>query len=138
LGFSRVFDYVAGKADWLAYGLPAEPEEFETSIVKARMLKEFPRCLPTEPLSEARERARKTPSNVCPVLNEVGTLLGLLGPDHWDDDPQKRAEEVMISGPTTVRPSLSIREAEEMLANGKQQPLLVTSSDGKLMGMFGQ
>jgi CBS domain-containing protein len=138
LGFSPVFDYVAGKADWLAYGFPVEPEKFETSIVKARMIREFPRCHPSEPLFEGRERARAAASDVCPVVNEAGILLGLLRPDHWDNDPQARADEVMESGPTTVRPSLAIQEAEEMLAKGKQNYLLVTSSDGKLMGVFKQ
>jgi rhodanese-related sulfurtransferase len=27
LGFTQVYDYVAGKADWLAHGLPTEGEQ---------------------------------------------------------------------------------------------------------------
>jgi CBS domain-containing protein len=136
LGFTRVLDYVPGKVDWLAYGLPVEPEEFERSLVKGRMLREFPRCLPGEPLSEARARARIMASDVCPVVNEARILLGVLGAAHWDGDLERRAEEVMQPGPTTVRPSLSISEAEEMLAEGKQDVLWVTSADGRLMGIF--
>jgi hypothetical protein len=100
------------------------------------MLREFPRCLPGEPLSEARARARIMASDVCPVVNEAGILLGVLGAAHWDTDLERRAEEVMPPGPTTVRPSLSISEAEEMLAEGKQDVLWVTSADGRLMGIF--
>ena len=34
LGFTQVYDYVAGKADWLAHGLPTEGEQAQIPRAK--------------------------------------------------------------------------------------------------------
>ena len=34
LGFTQVYDYVLGKADWLAYGLPTEGEQAQVLRAK--------------------------------------------------------------------------------------------------------
>lgn len=45
-------------------------------------------------------------------------------------------ETMMDPGPTTLRPSYLIDDAVELLAKQNQDGILVTSSDGKLMGIF--
>lgn len=46
------------------------------------------------------------------------------------------AEEVMNRAPTTLRPSHAIDDALELLRKSARRATLVTSSDGKLMGVF--
>jgi hypothetical protein len=61
---------------------------------------------------------------------------GLLREDAWKNDPAQAAENVMEPGPTTLRPGYGTDDATELLVKRKQDAMLVTSSDGKLMGAF--
>jgi hypothetical protein len=42
----------------------------------------------------------------------------------------------MEPGPVTLRPNVSVQNATQYLERIKRKAILVTSSDGKLMGVF--
>ncbi|HZA55236.1 MAG TPA: CBS domain-containing protein, partial [Candidatus Udaeobacter sp.] len=63
-------------------------------------------------------------------------VLGLLRKDAWNDDPTSTAERLMESAPTTLRPYYPAEDATELLDQKGADAILVTSSDGKLMGVF--
>lgn len=54
----------------------------------------------------------------------------------WERDPTASAEQLMDGGPTTVRPSDPLEKAERLLEKSDRGTVLVTDSDGKLLGAF--
>jgi predicted transcriptional regulator len=136
MGFSKVFDYMLGKADWSAYGLPLEREEAEPPMVIERMERQTPTCRLNEPIGAIKRRAQKEGFALCPVVNELGIVLGAVSEDEWGADPATPAERVMEPGPVTLRPNVSVQNAAEYLGRIERNTILVTSSDGKLMGVF--
>jgi predicted transcriptional regulator len=90
----------------------------------------------TESVGTARQRAEQLAFTICPVVNEGGFVLGLIREEGWQADPGTPAEQVMESGPTTLRPSATIDEAMKHLDKNGWSAILVTSSDGKLLGIF--
>ena len=136
MGFDKVFDYAAGKVDWLAFGLPVEAEQGTSPMVITQMEKELPKCGLSDPVGEAKRRAEKLGFSICPVVNEGGIVLGLVREEHWKGDSAVPVHKIMESGPTTLRPSYSAEAATEFLMENDWDAVLVTSSDGKLMGIF--
>jgi CBS domain-containing protein len=101
-----------------------------------RMEREFPTCQLSDSLKEAKRRAQQLGFNLCPVVNEQGIVLGVIREEMWKKDQVRSAEEVMEPGPTTFRPSYPVDDATEFLDKQNADAVLVTSSDGKLLGIF--
>src|SRR3954467_5038349 len=78
LGFGRVFDYVAGKQDWFASGLPREGKQAGIPHAGDVADRTVPTCKPTDPVGPVRDRMRDTPWDVCVVVNDEHVVLGLL------------------------------------------------------------
>jgi CBS domain-containing protein len=135
LGFANVCDYVAGKEDWLAYGLPIEGELAEAVTVGKLADREVPVCRFDDKLADLAQRLRPTRWSECVVVNEPGIDLGLLRKswEHAGDDIT--AEQVMESGPITFRPHVGRDETVSYLQEKKIPSVLVTTSDGKLVGL---
>jgi hypothetical protein len=95
LGFEQVFDYEAGKIDWLAYGLPVEGEIAGAPLVINQMERQVPKCRLRDSAGEAKQYAEQLGLNLCPVVNEQDIVLGLLREDAWEDDPSSPAEKLM-------------------------------------------
>ena len=98
--------------------------------------RQVPTCQLNESVGEAKRRAEKLGFRICVVVNEQGIVLGLVEKEAWKKDSAIAVETIMDPGPTTLRPSSLFDEAAELLAKRKQNAILVTSSDGKLMGVF--
>jgi CBS domain-containing protein len=130
-----VFDYMAGKLDWMAFGLPLEREE-NIPLVAERLLLGWPVCRLDDTTGDAKQRAQAMGASSCPVLNEQGVVLGVVRKDDLEGLRPMSVEEVMDPAPTTIRPSYSVQDATELLESNRQEVALVTSSDGKLMGVF--
>jgi hypothetical protein len=119
-----VYDYVDGKADWMAYGLPVEGADgpfLGDDLVAATT------CDVHATVGEVRSLLGDDPVIVLAdglAVGEVdaGTLDGR-------DDGEKLLD-VMDPVPTTVRPSVTFAAAAED-GGGRQ---LVTTSDGRLVG----
>ena len=56
MGFSRVYDYVPGKADWSASGLPTEGTRAGTPTIGEAARRDVPTCAPAEKVGAVRER----------------------------------------------------------------------------------
>lgn len=125
-----------GKIDWVAFGLPVEPEHLSDSMLISRIERDVPTCRLDDSVSEIKRRAQNKGFDLCPVLNEHGVVLGVVTADGWNGLSTKVAGQIMELGPTTFRPSVSIQSAVESLEKNKKPAALVTSSDGKLIGVF--
>ncbi|HEU4345562.1 MAG TPA: CBS domain-containing protein [Candidatus Binatia bacterium] len=120
----------------MAYGFPVEQERPASRRLIDVMERQVPTCHLTDSAAQAKQRAAAFGLNLCPVVNEQGVVLGVVTADRWTRDPGAPAEKIMEPGPTTLRPSASVNQATELLDKQDAEAVLVTSSDGILMGVF--
>jgi CBS domain-containing protein len=136
LGFDNVCDYVAGKQDWLAYGLPIEGELAEAVTVGKLANRAVPVCRFDDKLADVAQRLGPTGWSECVVVNEPGIVLGRLRKSMWEDAADDMtAEQAMESGPITYRPHVRREEMLSFMQKKKIKSALVTTSDGKLVGL---
>ena len=122
-----MYDYVDGKVDWMAYGLPVEGED---GPFAGEFATEVPTASPDDPVSAVRERLGQAPRGV--VTTDDGVVLGLVDRDVIDGaDADVPVATVMRLSPTTVRPSV---EHATLVEQGDEH-VLVTTSDGRLVGV---
>jgi CBS domain-containing protein len=131
LGFELVYDYVAGKADWGAAGLPREGRAAGGPTAGDAADTSVPTCRLGDDLAEVRARVRAAGWDQCVVVNEQGIVLGRLGRRALSADSAVSVEEAMTEGPGTVRPNARLDELLERL----ERRNLVTTSDGRLVGI---
>ena len=134
LGFTNVYDYVGGKADWFSAGLPREGKL--TSIPRAGDVarRDDVTCRPTERISDVIERIRAAGKDTCIVTTDGGVVLGRVRTDRLDGDSQGPVEEVMELGPTTTRADTMLESILERLNARNLERILVATSDGRLVG----
>lgn len=128
-----VFDYVAGKQDWLANDLPVEGELAETPTLGQLADRDAATCFPSERAGARRDRLEEEKRDFCVVVNEAGIVLGLFRGDAQATGEQT-VEQMMEIGPTTFRPHVTAEEARDYLRQKELDPILVTLSDGRLVG----
>jgi CBS domain-containing protein len=126
---------MAGKLDWMAFGLPLEREE-KTPFVVERLFLGWPVCRLTDMTADTKQRVRASGAAFCPILNEAGVVLGVVQKSDLEIERLVSVDEIMDPAPTTLRPNYSVDDATELLERNKQEAALVTSSDGKLLGVF--
>ena len=136
LGFTQVYDYAAGKADWAAMGLLTEGKAAERPRAGDIARKEVPTCHLSERLSDVRQRTEAAGWNVCLVLDDNGILLGRLRQRALHKDPDAIVEKVMEEGPTTIRPNTELENIIRRMQAKKVGSIVVTKSDGRLIGIL--
>ncbi len=133
LGFTQVFDYAAGKADWISTGLPTEGTEAGRPRAGNVAQRGIPTCGLPDRLGDARDRAQDADQNVCIVVDDHGVVLGRLRGDALRDDPEATIESVMEDGPTTIRADASLEEITERMRKRGVGSILVTDPEGRLL-----
>ncbi len=136
LGFERVYDYVPGKADWAASGLPAEGTAASLPKIGDLARTDVPTCSPQEKLSAARERVRKAGWDRCVVVGEGRVVLGLLREKELASDPEANVELAMRSGPATFRPNEPVEKLVKRMRDRGATAIVVTTPDGRLVGLL--
>ncbi len=136
LGFERVYDYVPGKADWSASGLPTEGTLASVPNIGDAARQDAPTCTPTEKVGDVRDRTRRAGWDRCVVVNEERVVLGLLREKELDTDPEATAEEAMRNGPATFRPDEPVEKVAKRMRERGASAIVVTTSDGRLMGLL--
>jgi predicted transcriptional regulator len=136
LGFDKFFRYTAGKADWFANGWPSEGERADSPHSGDLARRDVPTCRLTERAAEMEKRLEAEGQDVCVVVNAERVVLGLARKEALASDPQTTVEQVMESGPTTIRPNWTIEEIVNYMREQNLDSRLVTNSDGQLMGIL--
>src|SRR2546427_9961578 len=77
IGFTRAYDYVAGKADWGSFGLPLEGTKGARAGEHVRA--DVPTCRLEERLQDVRRVVSAAGWDTCILVNESGVVLGRLG-----------------------------------------------------------
>jgi CBS domain-containing protein len=136
IGFERVYDYVAGKADWGSAGLRLEGAEGSETRAGAHVRTDVPICRPHDGLREMCERLDESGWDTCFVVDERRVVLGRLGRRAIRGREDVPAEQAMTLGPSTIRPSARLRDIVERMQRQKLTNLPVTNSDGRLVGLL--
>jgi CBS domain-containing protein len=135
LGFARVYDYVAGKADWGSFGLPLEGHAGTETRAGAHLRIDVPTCRLDERPEDVRRRVEEAGWDTCFVLDEWSVVIGRLGRSALRGDRGPRVAEAMT--PTsTVRPSARLEAMIERMRDRDLTNLPVTTPDGRLRGLL--
>ncbi len=122
-----MYDYVDGKVDWMAYGLPVEGDD---GPFAGEFVTKVPTVGPDEAVSAVVEQIGDAPRAV--VTTDDGVVLGLVERGALEDaGADVPVAAVMKLSPSTVRPSVEY----STLAEQGDEYVLVTTSDGRLVGM---
>src|SRR5438552_2621308 len=136
LGFTQVYDYVAGKADWGSAGLPLEGENPSESRVGAWVRTDAPTCVLSDRLLDVRPRVRESGWDMCLVVDPEGVVLGRVGQTALRGEEDVTAEQAMTPGPGTVRPSARLVDVVERMRRRDLTSLPVTTLNGRLVGVL--
>ena len=136
MGFAQVYDYSAGKLDWLAAGLPTEGSNAQRPRAGDVARRDVPTCELDERLGEVAERVRAAGWDACVVVNAERVVFGLLRAKELEADEGLRIEQAMRPGPSTFRPYVSIVEMARFMAEHNLENSPITTSDGRLVGLL--
>src|SRR5215470_12230422 len=133
-GFGPVYDYMAGKADWLAADLP-----FEGTARLAGMFTRRGVATVAEGAPAAEALGLLEAQGFSPVLvvNEAGVAMGAAYREGLAAAPGEAAVgTVMRFGVSTVRPSEDAAALVHRMGQRQVTRVVVTRSDGTLVGLF--
>ena len=130
-------DYVEGKLDWLASGLPFEGTNGELPTAGTLARTDVPTCRVDERIGDVRARAAAAGWDACVVVNDHDVVFGLLRVAELAAGAGDEAvERVMRPGPSTFRPQVSIMEMASYMDRHDLVNCPITSSDGRLIGLL--
>jgi Mg/Co/Ni transporter MgtE len=131
-----VYDYEAGKLDWLAAGLPSEGTNAQRPRAASVARTDVPTCALDERLGDVRDRVRALGWDACVAVNAQRVVLGLLRATELAAEPDLRIEHAMRPGPSTFRPFASVEETVRFMVEHDLENSPVTTSDGRLVGLL--
>ena len=134
LGFTNVYDYVDGKADWLAAGLTSEGPLAEVPTAGDAVRGGDIVCHLGDRLRDSVERIRTADKDACIVVDDRHVVLGRVRGRALSGDPNAAIEDVMQSGPSTIRADVPLYTVVQTLRDGKLSSTLVTDPEGRLIG----
>jgi CBS domain len=136
LGFREVFEYKAGKHDWLAAGLPTEGENSRCPRAGEASRKDAVVCGLNDRLGDVRDRTAKSGLEAAVVVDGEQVVLGLLRSKQLGMDPGLAVEHAMRPGTSTFRPYVSMKEMADYMVEHSLENVPITTSDGKLIGVL--
>src|SRR5260370_35907602 len=105
LGYVEVYDYVAGKSDWMAAGLPTEGNRTHPPRVAQVMDRSVATCGAGERLVDVAARVAPSGTEFCVVLNERGVVQGRGRWGRGGPAPGRLGRGGMEPGPATPLPA---------------------------------
>src|SRR5215470_7767819 len=133
-GFGPVYDYMAGKMDWLAADLPFEGTAQLAGLFTRRGVATA--GLHTPAAQALRLLAAQGFGPVL-VLNQAGVVLGAAYRDRLEAAPAPvETGAVMRFGVSTVRPSEDAAALAHRMGDAEVTRVVVTRPDGTPVGLF--
>src|SRR5258708_4341123 len=117
-----VYDYAAGKVDWLAAGEPTARASSEGGRAPDAADRDPLTCAPDPPVAEL-------PAASVLVVNDHGIVLGRVRAG--DHPPTALAEDVMEPGPATVRAHEPLDDLVERMRHRHVHEIIVTTPEGR-------
>ena len=91
-------------------------------------------CHLGERLGDAMARVRAAGKDASIVVDDHHIVLGRVRGKALESDPNAKVEDLMRSGPSTIRPDTSLEAVVKMLSDGGVKSTLVTDQSGRFMG----
>jgi CBS domain-containing protein len=133
-GFGPVYDYVEGKAGWLAADLPFEGTAKLAGMVTRRGVATVAESTPA---AEALRLLEAQGFGPVLVLNQAGVVMGAAYRDALKSAAgEAETGTVMRFGVSTVRPSEDAAALVHRMEHADVTRVVVTRSDGTLVGLF--
>lgn len=133
-GFDRVYEYKAGKEDWLAAGLPSEGRRAGEPTIAAVVRRDVPRFSLDDRAGTIRESLESGGWDWAAIVNREGILLGRVRLRDLAN-PDVRASSLMEEGPSTYRPNVGLDELLQRMHDRHFDAAFVTDPDGRLWGL---
>jgi Mg/Co/Ni transporter MgtE len=128
---------MAGKADWLAHGLPREGDEADRPDAGALADRDPPSCALSDDARTIRALLEDSRYGYCIVVSARRIVLGRVRRSTLSQaGDDATAESLMEPGPSTVRPSKPVSELVERLVKSDLKTMVVTTPGGCLIGVF--
>ena len=134
--FGEVYDYVAGKLDWMAAGLPTEGTNATRPRAGDLARKDTPTSNLEERLSAVRDRVQGLGWDSVVVVNDERVVFGMLRAKELALDGDQPIAQAMRPGPSTFRPYVSAEEMAHFMVEHKLENTPITTSDGRLVGLL--
>lgn len=136
LGFEQVYDYMPGKVDWIAHGLPVEGSWDQAATAGALARRDIATCGLTDAATIVLDRIERSPYGFALVLADEGEIvLGRVRRSAIGDVRDASAEELMEPGPSTVRAHVEVGELARRLRERDLSTAVVTAPTGRLIGV---
>jgi CBS domain-containing protein len=133
-GFSPVYEYAAGKGDWLAADLPFQGTARLAGMFTRRGVATVEERTPA---AEALRLLDAQGFGPVLVLNQAGVVMGAAYRDALASAPGgTETGSVMRFGVSTVRPSEDAAALADRMGRAEVTRVVVTRSDGTLVGLF--
>lgn len=132
LGYDA-YDYVAGKQDWLSLGLP---HDGEAVLAGDHVTEDVPTCDWRARLEDVRDALAETATGSMVVTKDERVVLGVVRRDDLGAGDDVPVADIMVEGPTTVRPGEMLHGLVHRMQHAEVDAVLVTSSDGTLVGLL--
>lgn len=136
LSFKAVYDFVSGKTEWMARGLPMEGNGPHYPLVGEAARRDIVHeCRLGSKVGASRTAVAETGQNYCVVLNDADILMGRLRRKHLQSGDEEIVENVMETGPTTVRSTESAAALLKRMQARGVPAVLVTTAKGEFVGV---
>ena len=133
-GFGPVYDYAAGKTDWLAADLPFQGTAELAGLFTRRGVATVAE---TTPAAEALRMLEAQGFGPVLVLNQAGVVQGAAYRDALVSAPGEAETGSMVRfGVSTVRPSEDAAALAHRMSLAEVTRVVVTRSDATLVGLF--
>jgi CBS domain-containing protein len=136
LGFTQVYDYTAGKLDWLAAGLPTEGTNARRPRAGDVARQDVPTCGLDEDIGKVRRRVSDAGWDACVVVNGERVVFGLLRAEELAKGNGEPVHAVMRAAPSTFRPHVPIGEMAHYMIDHDLASSPITTSHGRLVGLL--
>src|SRR5215471_852062 len=107
MGFANVYDYAAGKANWIAMSMPTEHHDTRPRIEQVAR-RDAPTCGVRDAVGDVRARIPEG-WNICVVLNADRIVLGMADLSR-EFKADQAIEEIMRPAPLTFRPGVTVED----------------------------
>ena len=130
-----MYDFVPGKVDWAARGLPVEGANAGKPNAGNLAQRDVATCSVDETVGAVQQRAADK-GGVCVVVNEQRIVFGVLRDEQLGGSGDAVVADVMRRGPSTFRPHVAAKEMAEYMTKHNLSSAPITTADGKLVGVL--
>lgn len=136
LGFTQVYDYVPGKSDWMAAGLPRQGQSAQIPNSGDLAQRDLPTCHFQTPVANTLDHMQAARRNFCVAVDQDNVVLGMVYRDEAQHADDQTVEQVMRPGPTTIRASEALEPLIARMKRADVDAILVTDPEGRLLGLL--